>query len=319
MAPATKPQSDTILHVFNDDFFKHKHCPMRTGNVRCRNKSTCDRVDFGNQSGPQNAVKLRDQLMRQVGLLAKQEPTTASPVWSSIQTKVEMLIDWVLCQKHTMQRDAAISMTISFLKQDCGIFVEDRQSAQSHIQLPTDSYQSSTMPLTAEYAPFYSTATHLATPPMTPSTTTQEHLHQQPFVFTAGVPVKKNFPAGRPVNRPQQDPFVFPFGDHVKHNTIKTESGTDNQAAPPRVLGKSSQESHTASMSADSKVSRSQPVPFGFNVRTPSSKQNATEQKSAQQSQETHTKSKQPSETVQTAKDTAPKSQTNRPQVPFGF
>lgn len=342
MAPATKPPSDTILHVFNDDFFKHKHCPMRTGNVRCRNKSTCDRVDFGCQAGPQHAVKLRDQLMRQIDLLAQQEPTSASPALSGIQTKVEMLIDWVLCQKHTMQRDTAISMTMSFLKQDCGIFVEDRQSVQSQRQRPVDEYKFAAMPSTAECSPYYSAATHLATPPMTSSTNPQKRFDQQPFVFTAGVPVKKSFPAGRPLDMPQHDPFVFPLGDHDKHNFIKTEPGTGIHAAPPRGFTNSSQERHIAKVSAVAKPNKPQPAPFGFNVRTPPSKQSVTEPKpdpvpfgfnvripsskekgtdpkSAQLPQEKPTKVAQPSLNAHADKKAAPKLQATVPEIPFGF
>lgn len=100
MASPQNQTKDSILPISNTDFFRHKHCPTRTVNTRCRCLSTCERVHFGDQAAPEKAIQLRDQIMQQVKSSRNELPTPESHIWDDIETKVVMLMEWVLCKKH---------------------------------------------------------------------------------------------------------------------------------------------------------------------------------------------------------------------------
>jgi hypothetical protein len=50
---------------------------------------------------PVKAIKLRDQLLRKIESVALEGAVKTQSVWSHIETRVVMLMDWVLYQKHT--------------------------------------------------------------------------------------------------------------------------------------------------------------------------------------------------------------------------
>lgn len=62
MAPVEEPKEDNILSFSKIDFLKQ--CPMRHGNVRCKNKSKCNLNTCPEDNGVQQANELRDQLVQ---------------------------------------------------------------------------------------------------------------------------------------------------------------------------------------------------------------------------------------------------------------
>jgi hypothetical protein len=281
MAPTSFESTDNILPISNNDYFKQHQCPIRSDKTRCRCKSTCNRVDFGNHAGPQNAVMLRDQILAQVEPFKLYTPD--SYVWVDIETKVAMLIGWVLCQKHVSYRDAAVRMTMRFLKQGSGVFVEE-QSAQPHPNQPanTNNYLLTGMGSSDPYPTHASATSHLPTPPMSPGTLTHGKAYQEytPFQNTS---LPSN---GAAYNSPfvlsQQAQSVF----HMRV-PVKTEPATEGHGTGPQHAFGNNHTYDTGLQHDPSTCnsSKAQHVPHGFNVRQPSPTRSVSGTKSVKQPQ----------------------------------
>jgi hypothetical protein len=303
MAPIPKYSSDNILALSNHDFFKNGQCPMRAGNVRCRNISMCTRVHYGDQSAPEKAEKLRNQLIQHVKSLAAERSPPYSLVWNNIETKVAMLVDWVVCKKHLAQCETAVCMTIDFLKQDCGVFVEE-ESAQ----------------------PGY-----LATPPPTPAayfpSQAWQYAKQYPSVVHASVPIKKE-PASSQMSAssqmfgqselPQRAAFNFAVDEPMKTEPITSFFAPQVQQSFPTSPSSNASDSNEL---FGANPTRPQHVPFGFGVRTPTNTEYTVNTPSPKQLR---------AQTVEPQSSAGPairspasvqfsKHQPTKQEVPFGF
>lgn len=212
MAPTTDRSEENVLELAHHDFVNHK-CPMRNGNVCCRNMPNTARRHDGDLSAFPKAVTVREQLMQHIKVLSFQKTVSASPVWSSIQTNVGNLMSWTLCNKHLVYHDLAVSTTMESLKQECCPLVQG-QSAQFYTNQAT--HTNPPAPQTTPFAPFssYATApTHLATPPASPANFQQEQM-QQPFSgYPSNQPLNtQSFPT-RSYAAPQQPPVVNGFSN----------------------------------------------------------------------------------------------------------
>jgi hypothetical protein len=230
MAPTSYETKDTILPIFNNDYFKHNHCPMRSGNVRCRCKSTCDRVDFGDHAGTEKAAMLRDQILAQIKPFKLEASMPDSHVWFDIETKVVMLVGWVLCKKHMSECSAAVRMTMRFLKQESGMFVEE-QSAQPHSKKSTNINNLSFAGVgsSAPYSTYAPATSYLATPPMSPGTLSQGNAYYDHVPSHAVNTFSNRAPYSSPFQLPQQSQPVF----HMRV-PVKTEPYTEGYSADSR-------------------------------------------------------------------------------------
>jgi hypothetical protein len=137
--------------------------------------STCERVDFGDHAAPEKAVVLRDQLLQQIKPFKNEASMPDSHIWTNIETKVHMLMAWVLCKKHIAHCSTAKQMTMRFWKQESGMFVEEQSvQKQPHLKEPARINDNSAASEMGSAASYTSAASHLATPPMSPRTLAQE-------------------------------------------------------------------------------------------------------------------------------------------------
>jgi hypothetical protein len=319
MAPIPKESSDTILALSNHDFFKNGQCPMRTGNVRCRNISMCTRVHYGDQLAPEKAEKLRGQLIQHVKSLAAARSPPSSLVWNNIETKVVMLMDWVVCQKHLAQRETAVCMTIGFLKQDCGIFVED-EGVQAHAGVPAAS--TPLPPHMSSKGPYASATTYLATPPPTPAayfpSQAWQYAQQYPSTVQATVPIKREPTSGPVFGQPQQSAFNF-----TVNKPLKSEPVTSYFAPQVQQLFHASPTPNASQRNTMSNASSTQPqqVPFGFGVRAPTNNEHAINTPSSKQPRARATEPQPPAGPAirPSVIKQDRKSQPTKQQAPFGF
>lgn len=238
MAPIREEATENIGSVSNHDFLKNHHCPMRTGNVRCRNISACSDSYNQDKSAPGKAINLRNQIIEQVKSFPS-DVTSDAPIWLIIEKKIGKLLDYVLCKKHKgQQRDTAVRTTMTFLKEECGIFDDEEQSAETHTtQAPDDLPSLPAMSSNGLHNPssLYATATsNLATPLESPARSVlQQTYHQHPSVFAAGQAAESSPPNGQ---HPQS---AF---DYRPNKPIKTEQATNvHQAQPQSFLEESFQ------------------------------------------------------------------------------
>lgn len=268
MAPSANQSKDNILPISNNNFFKHRQCPMRTDNTRCRNLPTCERVDFGDHAGLEKAALLRDQILQQIRPFKNEASAPNSHVWTDIETKVDMLMKWVLCKKHVSHYSAAVQMTMRFLKQESGIFVE-KQSAQEqpHSNEPArinDSSVSSGLGSGAPYSAYASAASHLTTPPMSPGTLAQEVVYHRCFASHAANSLNNGAVLDPSFKPPQQSPFAF----HM-NMPVKTERSVQphNIHSQPLFNNTEPQSAVKSEPTPDTRPSGQKRVPFGFGVR----------------------------------------------------
>lgn len=316
--PPTKPKTnDIILPISNHDFFKNHHCPMSDGNVRCRNISMCSRVHFGDHAAPQKAVNLRDQLVQQIKPFASGISKPDSPIWAGIESKVVKLMGWVLCQKHLLHREAMVRMTMEFLKEESGSFDEE-QSAQPQSKAPAyDSIPSSvTLGAPAPYSTYASVASHLATPPMSPVTFTQPQAYQSPVGIGAGNLYHREASLFSQHGPPQHSPRVYRMDQPIKTEPETTahlaQSYQQHPVAPAYTFGQQQ-------MRATTQSAKSQKVPFGFSVVTPSKSGRVSDKLSPQQPGSKPIKTKPSSGVPHPTREEAPKTQATKAQVPDGF
>jgi hypothetical protein len=266
MASSQYQTKDSILPISNTDFFKHNHCPMRTVNTRCRCLSTCKRVDFGDDAGSEKALMLRNQILQQIKPFKNEASISGSAVWNDIETKVDMLMGWVLCKKHMLDHSAAAQMTMRFLKQDIGIFVGE-QSAQLHPTAPatiTNNAAPSQLVSSVPAPMAASAASHLATPPLSPATRAQETLYQHYF---ASQPLNDGAafdPSSKP---PQQSPFALHMNIPVKTAPAIEVPGTH---AHQNFRSTTSHGIVNNGTTSNNTVSRKERAPYGFGVCQPS-------------------------------------------------
>ena len=294
MAPSMYQTKDTILPISNKDYFKDQQCPMRTGNTRCRCKSTSDRVDFGDQAAPEKALMLRDQLLQQVKPSKNEASMPDSHVWNDIEIKVGMLMRWVLCKKHMSHCSAAVQMTMRFLKQESGMFFEEQGV---HLQEPAKTNSISPLSELGSAAPhstYASAASHLATPPMSPGTLTPKKASQGiAGLFRDGAISNTSF------NPRQQSPFIFHMDVPVKTENGNTIHDIHSQRASNNTTPRAASNNEA---SPGTKLNKKERAPYGFHVRPRSRMRQAAGIDSA-------------------GTDSArqPQNEANKEEPPFGF
>jgi hypothetical protein len=325
MAPPKNQTKENILPISNDNFFRHHHCPMRSGGTRCTNLSNCERVHFGDQAAPEKAVKLRDQIVQQINMKSfKTEASTPnSHVWTDIEEKVVMLLEWVLCKRHLTHCKAALQMTMRFLRQEIGMFVEE-QSAQQQPQSrePATINNHSTSSESGPGAPssaYASAASHLATPPMSPGTLAQGMGHQQHCFASQSQSLNDGAAFDSSFKPPQQSPFVFHANMPVKTEPAvrvpNIHSHRTSRSTTPRAVV-------NRKITSDANASKEQVVPRGFGVRKPSKTRLLSNNKSGKQPQAKPTNAQHPPNgpTVRPhAAVKASKHQQAKPEAPPGF
>lgn len=268
MAAAKYQTKDNILPISNNNFFKDRQCPMRADNTRCRSMRTCERVDFGDQAGPEKAVLLRDQILQQIKSFKNEASMPDSHVWTDIETKVVMLVGWVVCKKHLSHCSAAVEMSMRFLKQECGIFgLEQKQSHSNEPARIYDSSASSGLGSGAPYPAYASAASHLATPPMSPGTIAQETIHQRCFASQATRSLDDGAAFDLSFKPPQEAPFIFHAKTPVKTECSKQIQGVHSQRAFDDTAPRSAVRSEATPETGPGGQKR---IPHGFHVRSPS-------------------------------------------------
>ena len=241
---------------------------MRIDNTRCRNMRTCERLDFGDHAGPDKAVLLRDQILQQIKPFKNEASMPDSHVWTDIENKVVMLMGWVLCKKHMTHRHAVVPKTMRFLKQECGMFVEEQKQPHSkEFALINDKSASPKPGSGAPYSTYASAASHLATPPMSPRTLAQEMVYRR--CSTSGV--TRSLDDGAAFDASFKPPQQFPLVLHTNtpNNTEPaTESyGTHCHRISPSTTPREPLKTNGASNNTGSEKQR---APCGFGVRKPS-------------------------------------------------
>lgn len=191
-----------------------------------------------------------------------------SHVWTDIETKVDMLVKWVLCKKHVPHYSAAVRMTMLFLKQECGMFGQEQN--QSHSKEPArsnDSSASSGPGSGAPYSAYASAASHLATPPMSPGTMAQEMVYQHRFASGVTRSLNDGAAFGPSFKPPQHASFVFHTNMPINTGPVtegpNTRTHRTHRSTTPRNPLKTDGTSNNT-------ASDEQRVPYGFGVRKPS-------------------------------------------------
>ena len=242
-----------------------------------------------------------------------------SRVSADIETKVVMLLEWVLCQKHMPHCSAAVRMTMRFLKQENGMFVEG-QSTQPHSKEPTNINNSffAAMGPSATSSAYASAAIHLATPPMSPVTLAQRKAYQDHLASR----VTKSFGDGIAQDYtfqvPQQSPFVFHMDEQIKTEPdIKFHHANSEQPTGSNAQHASGKQD----VRFDVDPKEKQPVPYGFHVRKPSKTGHVSGAKSAKKHQNTPVESQSPtgSAVYNSASEEASTPKPTNPQPSFGF
>jgi hypothetical protein len=281
MASSQYQTKDNIIPISNADFFKHKHCPMRTVNTRCRCLSNCERVYFGDQAAPDKAIQLRDQILQQVKSSKNELSMPNSQLWTDIEAKVFMLMKWVLCQKHMPHYSAAVGMTMRFLKEEIGIFVPE-QNAQPHSTAPaTIDNNAAPSPLVSSVpsSVYASAPSHLATPPLSPDTRAQETVYQHCF---ASQPLNGGAAFDPSFEPPQHSPFAL----HM-NMPVKTEPATKIPDTHFHTISRSTNSPGTVNngITLNNTVGKKERAPYGFGVREPSRTRLLPDNKTAKQPQ----------------------------------
>jgi hypothetical protein len=276
-------------------------------------------------TAPEKAVKLRDQIVQQINMKSfKTEASTPnSHVWTDIEEKVVMLLEWVLCKRHLTHCKAALQMTMRFLRQEIGMFVEE-QSAQQQPQSrePATINNHSTSSESGPGAPssaYASAASHLATPPMSPGTLAQGMGHQQHCFASQSQSLNDGAAFDSSFKPPQQSPFVFHANMPVKTEPAvrvpNIHSHRTSRSTTPRAVV-------NRKITSDANASKEQVVPRGFGVRKPSKTRLLSNNKSGKQPQAKPTNAQHPPNgpTVRPhAAVKASKHQQAKPEAPPGF
>jgi hypothetical protein len=278
MASSQYQTKDNILPISNADFFRHKHCPMRTVNTRCRNLSNCERVHFGDQAAPEKAIQLRNQILQQVKSFKNELSMSDSHLWTDIEAKVVTLMKWVLCQKHMLHCSAAVGMTIRFLKEEIGISLPE-QSAQPHSTVPATTNINAAPSQSVSSVPSSVYASHLATPPLSPDTRARETVYQHCFASQPPNDGAAFDPSFKP---PPQSPFVL----HM-NMPVKAEPATEISDTHAHQTSRSTTSQGTVNNGTtfNNTVGKKERAPYGFGVREPSKTRLHPDNKSAKQPQ----------------------------------
>lgn len=92
-------------------------CPMRVDNIRCRNKSSCDRVRDGEGGRDPDAGRKSIDL-RNVVL----QDAASGAAWEDVKSQVERLMTLRLCLKHQSIKHEAVRCTLDLLLQEFKAF-----------------------------------------------------------------------------------------------------------------------------------------------------------------------------------------------------
>ena len=258
---------------------------MRAVNTRCQNLSNCERVHFGDQAAPAKAIQLRDQIVQQIKSSKHEASMSDSRIWAEIEPKVIKLMKWVLCQKHMPYYNAAATMAMRFLKEENGVFVEEKSAQmQLHSKDPARINDNSASPEVASAAPYstYASApSHLTTPPMSPGTLAQEVVYQRCFASHAANSLNDGAALVPSFKAPQQSPFAFHMNVPVKTERSNQTQQIHSQRPFNDTTPQSAVRSEATSDTGPSKQKR---VPYGFGVRKRSKTRQASGADSAGES-----------------------------------
>jgi hypothetical protein len=172
-------------------------------------------------------------------------------------------------------------MTIGFLKQDCGIFVED-EGVQAHAGVPAAN--TPLPPQMSSKGPYASATTYLATPPPTPAAylPSQAWQYAQPYPSTVQttVPIRREPTSGPVFGQPQQSAFNF-----TVNRPLKSEPVTSYFALQAPQFFHASPTPNASQRNTMSNASPTQPqqVRFGFGVRAPTNNEHAINTPSSKQ------------------------------------
>ena len=267
---------------------------MRAVNTRCQNLSNCERVHFGDQAAPAKAIQLRDQILQQIKSSKHEASMPDSRIWADIEPKVVKLMKWVLCQKHMPHCNAAASMAICFLKEENGVFVEEKSAQmQLHSKDPARINDNSASPEVASVAPYStyaSAASHLATPPMSPGLA-QEVVYQRTFASHAANSLNDGAAFDPSFKPPQQSTFAFHMDMPVKTERSIQPHNTHSQ---PTFDNTTLQSVVRSEPTPDTRPSGQKRVPYGFGVRKRSKTRQASRTDSAGKSRTEPTKEEPP-------------------------
>lgn len=270
---------------------------------------------------------LRNQILQQIKPFKNERSMHDSHIWIEIEDKVVMLVKWVLCKKHMVLHEAAVQMTMRFLKQESGIFGEEQSvQMQSHLREPArinDNSASfglgSAARSAAPYSAYISAASHLATPPMSPGTVAQEMVYQP--CFASGVTGSLNDGAtfGPSFKPPQESPSVLHMNMPVKTEpAIKVRDTDSRRTSRSTTIRAVANRDYTSNTNA----SREQHVPHGSQVRRRSSTRFPTDVELASLCQANPFLAQQPPSGPAVSPHAvvkASKQQHAMPKAPYGF